>query len=641
MNSQPAGDRSGRLDGLIARARAMGQARKPRLAVVADWMTTVDHKKIAILYFLSGMTFLLIAGMEGQLIRVQLAQSELRILDPNLYNQLFTMHGTTMVFFAGMPLIIAYFNFVVPLQIGARDVAFPRLNMFSWWLAVFGGLFLYASVPLGSMPDGGWFAYTPLTNREYSPGRGMDFYVLALLLAGVGTIAGGVNFVVTILNLRAPGMTFMRLPLFTWMALVVSILILLAFPPFTVGLLFLLFDRNFGTHFFDAAAGADPLLWQHLFWVFGHPEVYILVLPAFGIASEVIPTFSRKGLFGYPVVVFSGVLIAFLGFGVWAHHMFAVGMGPLANSVFAGATMLIAVPTGIKIFNWIATMWGGKLRFTTPMLWAIGLVSMFIIGGLSGVMHASPPTDLQQTDTYFIVAHFHYVLIGGLVFGLFAGLYFWFPKATGKMLSDKLGKWHFWLTLAAFNITFFPMHFSGLLGMPRRTFTYPSELGLDGFNLVSTIGAGLFTVAFVPLIVNLWKTLRNGEPAGANPWGAPTLEWSTGSPPPHYNFAVVPRVQRRDPLWHPWIRPEEEEAGDHEDAGPGGVEPRLQPEVAPEPVVMPSNSWWPMVMSIGMLIATVGGLGSLETTLVGAAITLVGLFGWAFEPAFRDGAGHL
>jgi len=595
-----------------------------------SWLTTVDHKRIGVLYFVTGLVFMLVAGLEAQAIRLQLARPEQRLLDPEFYNQLFTMHGTTMVFFAGMPLIIAFFNFIVPLQIGARDVAFPRLNAFSYWLLLFSGLFLYSSFFFGGAPDGGWFAYTPLTNRQYSPGMGMDFYVLALLLSGIGSIAGGVNFLVTIVNMRAPGMKFMRLPLFTWMALLVSILILLSFPPFTIGLVFMFFDRSFGTHFYDAAAGADPVLWQHLFWVFGHPEVYILVLPAFGVVSDVIPTFSRKPLFGYPVVVFSGILIAFLGFGVWVHHMFAVGLGPIVNAVFGGATMLVAIPTGIKIFNWIATMWGGQLRFKPAMLFAIGLLGIFTIGGLSGVMHASPPADLQQTDTYFVVAHFHYVLIGGTVFGLFAGFYYWFPKATGKMLNEGLGKAHFWLTLIAMNLTFFPIHFSGLLGQPRRTFTYAEGLGLDTFNLISTIGAFLFTLAFVPLIWNLWYAWRRGRPAGPNPWDAPTIEWTTSSPPPHYNFAVIPRVDRRDPLWHPHIKPGLGWAGEAE---PGGVFPRVQPDDAPEPIVMPNPSYWPLVMALGLSLATIGGLGSLPLVFTGVALALLGLFGWAFEPA--------
>ncbi|MGH7540142.1 MAG: cytochrome c oxidase subunit I [Gemmatimonadota bacterium] len=590
-----------------------------------SWITTTDHKRIGILYGVSAFGFFLIGGVEALILRLQLMRPDNTLVDAETFNQLFTMHGTTMVFFAAMPLIAAFFNVVVPLQIGARDVAFPRLNAFSYWLFLFGGLLLYASFFFGGAPDGGWFAYTPLTSIEYSPGRGMDFYILALLLSGVGTIASGVNFFVTILNMRAPGLSLMRMPVFTWMSFVTAALILLAFPPFTVGLAFLFFDRTFGTLFFEAAAGADPVLWQHLFWVFGHPEVYILILPSFGIISEVVPTFSRKPLFGYPVVVFAGVVIAFLGFGVWVHHMFATGLGPVVNAVFSGMTMLIAVPTGVKIFNWIATMWGGSLRFRTPMLFAVGFVAMFVIGGLSGVMHSSPPSDLQQTDTYFVVAHLHYVLFGGSVFGLFAGLYYWFPKVTGRLLDERLGRWHFWLTFLAFNVTFFPMHISGMLGQPRRTWTYAEGLGLEGLNLASTAGALLFTVAFLTLLVNLWRSRRRGEPAGPNPWDAPTLEWTLPSPPPHYNFAVIPEVESRDPLWH--------DARHGLATGPGtGVTPRLQPATAPGPIHMPDPSYWPLVMALGMLVLAIGGLAGLAVALAGLALTLVGLYGWAFEP---------
>ena len=617
----PRGDTAGARAGSAGHGSAYGGG-------IRSWVTTVDHKRIGILYFVTGFLFLLVAGVEGELIRLQLAKPENRLLDPDLYNQLFTMHGTTMVFFAGMPLIVAFFNFIVPLQIGARDVAFPRLNAFSYWLVLFAGLFLYSSFFFGGAPDGGWFAYTPLTTKQYSPGRGIDFFLLSLLLAGVGTIAGAVNFFVTILNLRAPGMTLMRMPLFTWMTFVTSALILLAFPPLTVGLTFLLFDRNFGAHFFDAAAGGDPLLWQHLFWVFGHPEVYILILPGFGILSEVIPTFSRKPLFGYPVVVFSGILIGFLGFGVWAHHMFAVGLGPIVNSAFSGVTMLIAIPTGVKIFNWIATMWGGSIRFRTAMWFAIGSISLFVIGGLSGVMHASPPTDLQQTDTYFVVAHLHYVLIGGLVFALFSGVYYWFPKVTGRRLGEGLGQLHFWLMLLAFNLTFFPMHLAGLLGMPRRTFTYLPGLGLEKLNLLATVGALLFVPALLPLLLNLWKSLRRGEVAGPNPWDGSTLEWSLASPPPHYNYAVIPRVYSRDPLWH--------DAGHGYGAyeareGHAGVVPALQPDPPPEPIEMPGPSIWPVVMAAGLLVTAVGALVGLPVVLAGAALTLTGLYGWAFQ----------
>ncbi|MFQ5689700.1 MAG: cytochrome c oxidase subunit I [Gemmatimonadota bacterium] len=585
---------------------------------VWSWVTTVDHKRIAILYFLTGFVFFLVAGLEAELIRIQLARPDNTAVSPELYNQLFTMHGLTMVFLAGMPLVVAFFNFLVPLQIGARDVAFPRLNAFSYWMFLFGGLFLYSSFLFGGAPDVGWFAYSPLTSTQYSPGHGVDFYILGLQLAGIGTIAGAVNFFVTILNLRAPGMRLMRMPLFTWMTFVTSGLILLAFPPFTIGLVLLMFDRLFGAHFFDAAAGADPLLWQHLFWVFGHPEVYILVLPAFGIFSEVIPTFSRKPLFGYPVVVFSGILIAFLGFGVWVHHMFSVGLGPIVNSVFGGATMLIAIPTGVKIFNWIATMWGGSIRYRTAMLFSVGAIATFVIGGISGVMHSSPPTDLQQTDTYFVVAHFHYVLIGGTVFGLFSGLYYWFPKVTGRFLDETLGRWHFWLMLIAFNVTFFPMHFAGLLGMPRRTYTYPKGLGLEGFNLVSTIGAGLFVVAMSVFLVNFLRSLWRGKRAGPDPWEAATLEWAIASPPPHYNFARVPDVKARDPLWH----------GHEPEAGAEG-------EGEHATIHMPSPSLWPLVVAAGLLVVAIGALQGLVVALAGAALALAGVFGWAFQPVER------
>ena len=427
-----------------------------------SWITTVDHKRIGVMYAVFAGFFFLVGGLEALLIRLQLGSPENTLIDPDLYNQLFTMHGTTMVFLAIMPLSAAFFNFLVPLQIGARDVAFPRLNAFSLWVFVFGAFFINASFLFGGAPDAGWFGYANLTSTQYSPGMRIDFWVLGLMVLGVSSIAAALNFIVTIINLRAPGMSLMRMPLFTWMTFVTSFLLVLAFPAITVGLVLLLFDRTFGTSFFNPAAGGDVLLWQHLFWIFGHPEVYILLLPSLGIVSEVIPTFSRKPLFGYPFVVYSGILIAFLGFGVWAHHMFSVGLGPIANTVFSVTTMLIAIPTGVKIFNWIATMWGGSLRFKTPLYFAVGFIAMFIIGGLSGVMHSSAPSDLQQTDSYFIVAHIHYVLFGGVIFALFAGVYYWFPKITGRMLSEGIGKAHFWLMLIAFNLTFFPQHYLGL-----------------------------------------------------------------------------------------------------------------------------------------------------------------------------------
>ena len=577
-----------------------------------SWLTTVDHKRIGIMYFVAAFFFFLLGGAEALVIRLQLAQPDAGVVSADMYNQLFTMHGTTMIFLAAMPLSAAFFNLLVPLQVGARDVAFPRLNAFSFWTFLFGGLLLNASWFVGGAPDAGWFGYANLTSTTYSPGMRIDFWVFGLQVLGVSTLVSGLNFATTILNMRAEGMKMMRLPLFSWMTLVTSFLIILAFPAITVGLFMLMFDRMFGAVFFDPTAGGSVLLWQHLFWIFGHPEVYILILPAFGIISEVIPTFSRKPLFGYPVVVFSGMLIAFLGFGVWAHHMFSTGMGPIPNAVFSAMTMLIAVPTGVKIFNWIATMWGGKIRFTTPLLFAVGMVALFIVGGLSGVMHSSPPTDLQQTDSYFIVAHLHYVLFGGTMMGLFAGAYYWFPKFTGKKLDETLGKWHFWGTFIAMNLTFFPMHIVGMGGMPRRTFTYQAGLGFEPYNLVETIGAFLLGAVTLIFVWNLWKSLKSGEEASANPWGGSTLEWSMPSPPPHFNFASLPVVGGRDPLWRD-----------------GGVE---APEPEGEPH-MPDPSHWPILTSFGILVLAAGAMINLWVVVAGFALTLYGVFRWALEPA--------
>ncbi len=443
-----------------------------------DWLTTIDHKKIGILYASTALVFFVLGGLEALLIRWQLARPEAAIIDPDLYNQLFTMHGLTMVFLVGMPIAVAFFNYVVPLQIGARNVAFPRLNAFSYWIFLFGGLFMYSSWFIGAAPDGGWFGYANLSSRQFSPGPNMDFYALGLQILGIGSIAGGVNFITTIVNLRAPGMKLMRMPLFTWMALVTSFIIVTALPVLAVALFMLTFDRFWDTNFFNVAAGGDPILWQHLFWLFGHPEVYILILPAFGIASDVIPTFSQKPLFGYAIMVFSGALIGFISWGVWSHHMFTTGLGPIADSFFTISTMIIAIPTGVKIFNWLATMWGGAIKFTTSMMFAIAMVALFTIGGISGIMHSASPADLQQHDTYFVVAHFHYVLIGGLIMGVFSGFYYWYPKVTGRLLSETLGKWHFWLFVIGFNAVFMPMHWVGLLGMPRRVYTYAEELGV-------------------------------------------------------------------------------------------------------------------------------------------------------------------
>jgi len=516
---------------------------------VWSWITTVDHKRIGVLYGTTAFTFFIFGGLEALVMRAQLARPDNTLVGAQTYNELFTMHGTTMIFLAVMPLSTAFINFTVPLLLGARDVAFPRLNALSYWIFLAGGLLLNASWLFGAAPDAGWFGYANLTSTRFSAGLNVDFWMLGIQILGISSILGALNFVVTIINMRAPGMTLMRMPVFVWMALVTQFLVLLAFPALTVGLILLMFDRFFGTLFFVPAAGGDPLLWQHLFWIFGHPEVYILILPAMGIVSEVLPTFARKPLFGAPVVIYSGIMIGFFGFGVWSHHMFSVGMGPVADSAFSIATMLIAVPTGVKILNWIGTLWGGSIRFRTPLYFALGFIAMFTMGGLSGVMHASPPVDLQQTDSYFVVAHFHYVLFGGSIFGLFGGIYYWWPKINGKLLDERLGLWHFWLMMIGFNVTFFPQHYLGLIGMPRRIYTYAPDLGWNFWNLISTIGAFLIAVSLLFFIVNVIRTMRSGKIAGNDPWDARTLEWAIPSPPPVYNFARVPHVHDRDDYW--------------------------------------------------------------------------------------------
>src|SRR3989441_5809182 len=488
---------------------------------IGSWLTTADHKRVGMLYGYTAFFFFLIGGLEALLIRAQLAGPNGHVLTANQYNTLFTMHGLTMIFLVVMPLSAALFNYFVPIMIGARDVAFPRLTAFSYWVFLFGGLFLYSSFIFGGAPNGGWFAYAPLTtNPAFLPGHGLTFYGLGLQMLGIASIASAANFVTTILNLRAPGMTLMRMPVFVWMTLVTSFLLLFAMPVIAVALFQLTFDRLWGSTFFNAAKGGDPILWQHLFWLFGHPEVYVLILPAMGIVSEVLPTFARKPLFGYPVVVFSGIAIGFMGWGVWAHHMFAVGLGPVANTAFALSTMFIAVPTGVKIFNWLATLWGGDIRLSAALLFAIGFIAMFIIGGLSGVTHSIVPSDYQQTDTYYIVAHFHYVLFGGSIFGLFSGIYYWFPKITGRMLSDAIGKLHFWLMLIGFNVTFGPFHILGLQGMPRRIYRYPAGRGWEFWNMVSSIGSFLIAASILVFIVNVVRTLRRGQVAGPDPWDA-------------------------------------------------------------------------------------------------------------------------
>jgi cytochrome c oxidase subunit I len=614
--------------------RHASDAHAPAATGVWSWITTVDHKRIGILYGVTALAFFLLAGVEALIIRLQLATANAAVVSAGTFNALFTMHGTTMVFLAIMPFSAAFFNYLVPLMIGARDVAFPRLNALSYWVFLLGGLFLNASFLTGTPPDGGWFGYTSLTLRQFSPGPNIDFWLLSLLILGAASVMAGVNFIVTILNMRAPGLTLMRMPVFVWMTLTTQFLIVLAFPPITIGLVFLMFDRFFATHFYDVAAGGDLHLWQHLFWIFGHPEVYILILPAFGIVSEVLPTFARKPLFGAPVVIYSGILIGFFGFGVWSHHMFAAGMGPVADAAFAIATMLIAIPTGVKIFNWLATLWGGRIRPTVALHYAVGLIALFTIGGLSGIMHASPPVDLQQTDTYFVVAHFHYVLIGGSLFGLLAGAYYWWPKITGRLLDERLGRVQFWLIFAGFNLTFFPQHYLGAIGMPRRIYTYGPGRGWEFWNLMSTIGAfgiGLSVLLFLVLAV---RSLRHGAVATGDPWDGRTLEWRTSSPPPPHNFDTTPPVYGRDTFWR-------EKHGDSR-----GRKPTPRPGVAdPHGIHLPSPSFWPLVTAAGAVTAAAGALLHVGVIVAGALVLLVGAWAFALEhhrnPAHVDQTGGL
>jgi cytochrome c oxidase subunit 1/cytochrome c oxidase subunit I+III len=535
-----------------------------RSSWLLDLITTVDHKKIGVMYMAGALLFLLLGGVEALLIRAQLALPQNTLLSPSVYNQMMTMHGTTMVFFFGMPLLVGAMNYLVPLQIGARDVAFPRLNAFTFWLFLFSGLLLYASffVEAGA-PAAGWFSYAPLSEQPYMLNNGQDYWALSLLTSGIGSIAASINIIVTVLTLRAPGLTLRRLPLFSWMALVVSFLTVFTIAVLNAALVGQLVDRLLGGHFFRPASGGSAVLWQHIFWAFGHPEVYILIIPAFGFISEVIPVFSRRPIFGYGFVAASTVLITLLSFSVWAHHMFAVGLGPLWDALFGLTSLLIAVPTGVKVLNWTATLARGAIRFSVAMCFALAFLIHFTMGGITGVMFASYPVDWLLTDSYFVVAHFHYVLIGGTVFAFFAAAYYWFPKVSGRMLSERIGYWHFGLAVVGFNLAFFVQHLLGLAGMPRRVYTYPALPGWGVMNLLSTIGAFLFGLAVLVFVFNLIYSAFRGRVAGDNPWNAWTLEWATSSPPPQYNFERVPLIRSRRPLWdlaHPedpdWNKPE-------------------------------------------------------------------------------------
>ena len=590
-----------------------------------NWITTIDHKKIGILYGVTAFIMFISGGIEATLMRVQLAQPELDIVSAAVYNQLFTMHGTTMIFLAIMSLGAAFFNFVIPLQIGARDVAFPSLNAFSYWTFLAGAVMLKLSW-IGGATDAGWFGYAPLTSKDQNPGKGIDFWIISLQVLGVASLAASFNFIVTIINMRAPGMTMMRLPLFTWMSFITAILLILAFPVITVALIELTFDRYFDFNFFNVARGGSVVLWQHLFWVFGHPEVYILILPAMGIVSEVLPVFSKKPLFGYTTVVLAGAIIAVMGWMVWSHHMFTVGLGPVANAVFTITTMLIAVPTGIKVFNWIGTIWGGSIKINTPMAFALGFIAMFLIGGISGVMHAVSASDAQQQDTYFIPAHIHYVLFGGAIMALTSWIYYWFPKFSGRMYDEKMGMAHFWLMMIGQNVTFFPMHFVGLDGMPRRIYTYAEGMGWDLWNLVATLGVFILIAGFAIFILNMVKSWKSGPEAPGDPWDGRTLEWSIPSPPPEYNFKEIPVVRSLDDWWNT------KQGGNVKEvpvAGGSGDEGHN--------IHLPQPSYWPLVTALGLFIAAYGVVFNQlfipwAISIIGTFIGFVGVYAWSLEP---------
>ena len=634
--------------------------RRPELSTgFWSWITTGDHKKIGIMYGYTAFFFFIVGGIEALLLRIQLAGPDGAFLTAAEYNGLFTTHAVTMIFLFVMPMSAAFFNYLLPLMIGARDVAFPRMNAVSYWIFLFGGIFLYSSIVfgtspapiggnlpggapdasfLGSIPNGGWFMYAPNSGAAYSPGTSIDFAALGLQILGVASLISAVNFIVTVFNMRAKGMRMLRLPVFIWMTLVVAFLLLFSLPIIAIALFMLTFDRQFGTLFYVAESGGDPILWQHLFWLFGHPEVYILILPAMGIVSETLPVFSKKPLFGYPAVVFAGAAIAFMGFGVWAHHMFASGIPTVAQAAFGLSTMTIAIPTGIKIFNWMGTIWGGRIRLKTPMLFSLGFVVLFVIGGLSGVTHAVVPSDWQQTDTYYIVAHFHYVLFGGSIFGLFAGLYYWFPKLTGRMYNETLGKVHFWLMFIGMNLTFGPMHWLGMQGMVRRTWVYSADAGLGPWNLIVSIGAFTIAASVAIFMINYTYSKRRGAIAPNDPWDARTLEWTIPSPTPEYNFAIEPTVTHLDEFWH--LKYDEDEAGRavrKEDADQI-VDDLIHANGNPkEEIHLPAPSFFPFSAGIGVMIIAYGIIYHLKAfgiplIVIGCFVLIASFVAWGSEP---------
>jgi cytochrome c oxidase subunit I+III len=602
---------------------------------LASWLQTVDHKRIGFRYLYTGLIFFILGGLEALLLRVQLTSAELDVVNPELFNQMFSMHGTTMMFLFAVPVLSGFGNYFVPLMIGTRDMAFPRLNAFGYWVFLAAGIFLYSSFLVGAAPDNGWFNYVPLGSDQFTPGLNIDFYLLGLILLGFSTTAGAINFIVTILKMRAPGMSINRMPIFVWGELAMALAIVFAQPTLTAALLMLELDRKFGFNFFDVADGGDTLLWQHLFWIFGHPWVYIIVLPAFGIASTIIPTFSRRPIVGYTYIVIAEMAVALIGFGVWVHHMFATGIPQIALSFIALASFMITIPTATQVFGWIATLIAGRPELKTPMLFSVGFIAMLVLGGLSGVMFAAIPFDQQTTDSYFVVAHLHYVLFGGAVFPIFGGLYYWLPKMTGKLLSEGLGKLSFWLMFAGFNLAFFPMHISGLLGQPRRTYTYASGLGWDVWNLLATIGAFMLAVGILVTLINWLQSARRGAPAGNDPWKSETLEWSTTSPPPEYNFETVPTVRSLHPMWDQpelSVGPQRPEDGGYPLAGGHETMSTSMLDGTPQALVhMPHQSPWPLILTVAMLTFLYGVLiDAYVVAAIGAVGSAAGLIGWFY-----------
>ncbi len=606
---------------------------------------TVDHKTIGKRYLITAFVFFLLGGLAASVMRWQLSRPEMHLLSPEAYNQLFTMHGVTMIFLFASPILSGFSNYLWPLMIGARDMAFPRVNALSYWTFVMSGIFIYSSVLIGQAPDGGWFAYVPMTELAYSPGLNMDFYALGMIFLSISTTIGAINFVVTFFKLRAPGMSLNRVPVILWGTLSASVMIVFAAPALTAACILLFFDRHFGMHFFDAASGGQPLLWQHLFWMFGHPWVYIVVLPAIGLASDMIPTFARRPLVGYTFVVLSTITTAILGFGVWVHHMFATGLPQMAMTFFSAASMMIAIPSGVSIFAWIATLWHGRPMFRTPLLFLGGFIILFVIGGINGVMTAPVPFDWQLTDSYFIVAHIHYVLVGINVFPVFGALYYWLPKMTGRMLSERIGRWVFWLMFIGANVAFFPMHITGMLGMPRRIYTYQAGLGWTDLNVITTVGAYIFALGVGLFIFDFFRSLKHGAIAGNNPWDAPTLEWSVSSPPPPYNFAVIPVVRSRHPLWAERLGEAPSTTGSElpvledgrETIGTSMLDSRPQ-----EVLLMPEDSIWPFLLSSALLVFFYGILTSLWwLAIIGAVGLATTMTGWFWPSAPPDDHSRL